>query len=1008
MFKSVSISYIFVLFLILILNRSIEAQYFGRNKVQYNDFQFKVLDTPNFNIYFYPEEDKGAHLAALLAERWYKRQSFYFGDSLHGKQPLVLYGSFPQFAQTNIISGLISEGIGGVTEPLKRRIILPIAGPLSETDHVIGHELVHAFQYDITGAMKSTFGGQTPQLERLPLWFVEGMAEFLTLGPDDPFTAMWMRDAVLNEIPTIDDLSNPEYFPYRYGDALLAYIAGKWGDKKIADLLTTSAYMGNMDTAIDTLFHISTDSLSKLWAQSLHTQYDSLKSVTKRPSDYGKELITSENGGELNIAPVLSPDGKNLAFFSSKNLFAIDLFLADAKTGEINRTILSTELDAHLESLEFINSAGSWNPAGDKFIFPAVTKGRPILSILNIKNGKIEKERRFGNLGEILNPSWSPNGRYIVFSGVQGGLTDLFIYDLQTDSLRRITNDDYAEIQPSWSPDGSKIAFVTDRFTTDLKDLDIGNYQLALLDPNTGEITRVNTFDKVKNINPQWSNDGKSIYFLSDPQGVTNLYKIDLDSDNITQLTNLFVGITGITSISPALSVAGKNDEIAVGTFEKRKYNIYRFDKINPEKPVEFSGPNPAVLPPETRVSTLLVNSFSDPNYGLISDSSFTVTDYSPSLSLSGISQPSVAAGIDAFGTYVGGGISLLWTDMLSNYTLSTALQIQTNPGISIFNSISAFVGYLNTAHRWNWGVAAQQLPLIYLGFGASYQDINGEPAYVEQRLIYQETHRELTGILMYPFNQVMRVEFTGGFQNISYANSVETRAASLNSGQLLLDKTEDLPSPSAINLGTASAAFVYDNSYFGATSPLLGTRYRLEADQNLGTLNWTNLLIDYRQYVMPVMPFTLAGRVLHLGRYGSSAEDYRLFPLFLGYPDLVRGYQYGTFSTGSPLFNRLLGSKMLVANFELRFPLLGIFGLGEGFYGYFPIEFGGFFDTGVAWDQSSKPVFVGGDRKPVSSTGLVARINLFSYLIAEVDFVKPLDRPGQKWLWEFNFSQGF
>jgi outer membrane protein assembly factor BamA len=156
-------------------------------------------------------------------------------------------------------------------------------------------------------------------------------------------------------------------------------------------------------------------------------------------------------------------------------------------------------------------------------------------------------------------------------------------------------------------------------------------------------------------------------------------------------------------------------------------------------------------------------------------------------------------------------------------------------------------------------------------------------------------------------------------------------------------------------------------------------------------------------------MPFTLAGRILHLGRYGKSAEDDRLYPLFLGYPDLVRGYQYGTFSNSeSDLFNRIIGSKMLIANFELRFPLLGLFGIGEGYYGFLPIEFGGFFDTGLAWDQNNKPWFAGGNRKPVSSAGLVARLNLFGYLIGEVDFVRPLNRPDKNWIWEFNFSQGF
>lgn len=1009
MAKNIRLIYLFFWLLLFLLAKNINAQYFGQNKVQYNDFNFKVIHTPNFDIYFYPEEEEGAHLAALMAERWYKRESFYFSDSLHGKQPLILYGSFPQFVQTNVISGQIGEGVGGVTEPLERRIVLPLAGPLGETNHVIGHELVHAFQYDITGAMRSTFSGQIPSIARMPLWFVEGMAEFLTLGPDDPFTAMWMRDAVINKIPTIDDLNNPEFFPYRYGDALLGYIAGKWGDKKIGELLTTSAFIGDIDVAIDTLFHVSSDSLSKMWAQALHEQFDSLKNITKIPSDYGQKLISEENGGELNIAPVLSPDGKNLAFFSSKNLFAIDLFLADAKTGKIKRTILKTELDPHLESIEFINSTGAWSPDGSRFIFPAVTKGRPILSIINVENGDVEKEKRFDNLGEILNPSWSPDGNQIVFSGLVGGLTDLFIYDLQTDSLKRLTNDPYAEIQPTWSPDGKTIAFATDRFTTKMDDLSIGEYTLGLLNPATGEITELKTFSNAKSINPQWSNDKTSIYFLSNPQGITNLYKIDLNNKNITQLTNLFVGITGITDISPALSVAGNNDEIVVSTFEKRKYNIYRFDKINPVSLIELTGMNPAVLPPITRASTLIVNSFADPAYGLPSDSNFKVTDYSAALSLTGVSQPSVAAGIDRFGTYVGGGISLLWSDILSDHTLATALQVQTNPGISFFSSISAFAGYLNTAHRWNWGIAAQQLPLIYLGFLVGQDNINNQPAYVEQRIIYQETHREVTGILMYPFNQVMRLEFTGGYQNISYENTVETQAISLNSGELLLNTTENFPSPSAVNLGSAGGALVYDDSYFGATSPILGTRYRFEADQYIGTLFWTNLLADYREYVMPIRPISLAGRLLHLGRYGKNSEDNRLYPMFLGYPDLVRGYQYGTFSgQDSVLFDRIIGSKMLVANFELRFPLFGIFGIGEGYYGFLPIEFGGFFDAGLAWDTFNKPWFSGGDRKPISSAGLVARLNLFGYLIGEVNFVRPLDRPGKGWLWEFNLSQGF
>ncbi len=152
------------------------AQYFGRNKVQYETFNFQVLTTEHFKVFYYPAERGAAEQAARMAERWYARLSTVLGHQLRGRQPLVLYADHPDFEQTNVISEQPSEGTGGVTESIKRRIILPLGASLAETDHVLGHELVHAFQYDITGAGG---GGSSvaPGVNRLPLWFVEGMAE---------------------------------------------------------------------------------------------------------------------------------------------------------------------------------------------------------------------------------------------------------------------------------------------------------------------------------------------------------------------------------------------------------------------------------------------------------------------------------------------------------------------------------------------------------------------------------------------------------------------------------------------------------------------------------------------------------------------------------------------------------------------------------------------------------------------------------------------------------------
>jgi outer membrane protein assembly factor BamA len=221
------------------------------------------------------------------------------------------------------------------------------------------------------------------------------------------------------------------------------------------------------------------------------------------------------------------------------------------------------------------------------------------------------------------------------------------------------------------------------------------------------------------------------------------------------------------------------------------------------------------------------------------------------------------------------------------------------------------------------------------------------------------------------------------------------------------------------LNLGEGSVAYVFDNALLGATSPVIGQRYRIDASPMIGSIRLVQALADYRRYFLPVRPFTLALRVLHYGRYGRDAQDTRLTPLFLGYEDLVRGYGYRSFDPSEcrppasdpnacPVFDQLLGSRILVGNFELRFPLFGLLGIGHGYYGAFPIELAAFGDAGVAWNQGESPTLFGGSRPGVASAGLAARINLFGFAVAQVDWVHPFDRPQRNWLWQFTLQPGF
>src|SRR5262245_30609008 len=686
------------------------AQYFGQNKVQYKNLDFRVLKTDHFDIYYYPAEQDGVDIAARLAERWHARLEKLLAHQLRGRQPLVLYASHADFEQTNAIQGELGEGTGGVTEPLRRRIILPLGGPIADTDHVIGHELVHAFQFDIT-----TISNQGPGqngAERLPLWFIEGMAEYLSLGPVDANTAMWLRDAARkDQLPSIKDLDNPKYFPYRWGQAFWAYVGGRYGDNVIRDMLSIAARNGDTKLAIQRVLGVSEKELSAEWHDAIQAAYGPVASVTTPPSESGKLVIKGAKlGGDLNVGPAISPDGRWIAFLSERSLFSIDLFVADAATGKVVHKLTSTASDPHYSSLQFIYSAGAWDHDSKRLAIATVIAGRPALAIFNAESGNRERDIRVADVDEIFNPTWAPDGHAICFTGMSRGVTDLFLVDASTGAVRQLTHDAFADLQPAWSPDGKRIAFATDRFSSNLETLSIGEYRIAFIDPQTGSIEQAGAFTNGKNINPQWSPDSRTLYFIADRDGIPNLYRMPVGRGDVGQVTNVFTGISGITNTSPALSVSGTG-VAAFSIYDDGKYDIYT-RQVEPQSDADRSASqirtpastNAAVLPPLDRkasdVQALLTNS----TFGLpAAQTEYETAQYKPRLKLDAIGQPTFGIGTSQFGTFVGGGLSAWFSDMLGDHSLGAAVQLNQGISGSFSGRETAFQAvYLTQAHRLN------------------------------------------------------------------------------------------------------------------------------------------------------------------------------------------------------------------------------------------------------------------------------------------------------------------
>ena len=987
------------------------AQYFGRNKVRYRPFTFQVMKTEHFDIYFYPSEREGVEIAARLAERWYARLSRRLNHTLADRQPLILYASHSDFEQTNVVSEVLGEGVGGFTEPGRRRIVLPLAGPIADTDHVIGHELVHAFQFDMSGPLVGD-NDQAP-MERLPLWFTEGMAEYLSLGRVNAHVAMKLRDALQrNQLPTILELQKPKYFPYQWGHAVFAYIAGRYGDQAIPRLFRAAALSGNLRDAIESTLHTSVESLSNDWHAAIRELYGPVLAEAVPLPDHDRLDIRGRGASMLNVAPSLSPDGRRIAYLSSRALFSTDLYIADAFDGRIQRRLTRTATDPHYSSIEFVNSAASWDSAGAQVAIGTVTGNRAAIAIFDAHTGKRTRDIPLQGIDEIVNPAWAPDGHAIALTGLHGGLTDLYVYDLVHHTLRQITSDPYADLHPAWSPDSQRLAFATDRFSSDLEKLRMGPLRLATIDLAGGVPTPVPAFQTGRQINPQWCAE-QALCFIGDPDGISNVYRVWLTTGKVEAISSAGVGISGITASSPALSVSG--DRIAVSMYQDEQYSVSVWRAGNSVSEPKSAVANAAALPPLERAtppSWMTAGSST-----IAADAqSYPTAAYKPKMSMISMGQPTASAGVSAFGPVVGGSGSFVFQDILNNQTLAAAAQVGNSFTSSFkFNDLAYAAGYMKSDHRWQWQLVGGQMPYSAFTFeSVPGTTLDGESVSVVRQTTYREIERSSAATVMYPFDQARRLELKSGYAQRSFEQIVDDSAFSMLTGEQLAVTSQTFRVAQPLNLATTMAAFVSDTTSFGPTSPVQGQRYRIEVAPSFGTIDFASVLADYRRYLMPVPFYTIAARVIQYSRIGSGAEDLRLHPLYLNDPGLVRGYApltdircFGATTDLCAAGHRFLGSRMAVGNLEVRFPLLRPFGVSHNMYGPVPVEVAFFSDAGVAWNRGEKPSLLGGTSRGISSSGVGFRVGL-GVLVVELDAVRPYQRPDSGWTFGLNLIPGW
>lgn len=582
-----------VCFLILILLAPIansQGTYFGRNKVRYKNFDWSFIQTRHFDLHFYEEAYPTAKFAATVLESSYTEIAKELDYMIQKRIPIFIYNSHNDFQQTNITSGLIPEGVGGFTEVFKNRIVIPFSGSYEDFRHVLHHELTHAVTFDILygNVFRSLVSKQ--RLFSMPLWLAEGFAEYSSRHGWDYWADMVMRDATINGY-----LAPPwaigGYLAYKQGQAMIKYIADKYGEEKLGELFRKGKIHLTMKKTFKETLGITQEEFWEDFSKEMKRRYWPDIAIRKDPDEIAKQLTNARKDGSFfNEKPAFSPEGDKIAIFTDKSDY-IEIVLISAIDGKHITNLVKSARSGDLESLHSYVSGISFSPDGKNITFVGKSGGKESLFLYNIKKKNIYNKIEL-DYYNILSPAWSPDGKKIAFSALEGFKRDIFVYDIKKDIVTQLIDDRYDDVNPSWVSDKNKLVFSSDRphpqnQLVDLEnllyvdsgaympgDFEYGFYNLFSFDLINNTIDTIDV-GPGQNKSPAVSPDGNKVAFISNRNGIDNLYIAYLDSTKYFAITDIISGIKHL-SWSPD----GKN--IAFSAYNKGAFDIFLMKELIP------------------------------------------------------------------------------------------------------------------------------------------------------------------------------------------------------------------------------------------------------------------------------------------------------------------------------------------------------------------------------------------------------------------------------------------
>ncbi len=1001
--------------LFLFTNNTAQSQYyFGKNKAQYKVFDWKYIESKHFDIYY----DKGSKYISEFAAKALEEALISIQNTLNYKLTqrvaVVIYDSHNDFQQTNVINMYLNQGIGGVTELYKNRVVVPFQGDFSQFRHVLHHELVHALINDMFYGGTIQTAMTTSNNFFLPIWLNEGLAEWESLGGMNIETDMFMRDLTMSEsLPELQNING--YLAYRAGQTFYDFVANKYGKHKVTELLNKLKTYRNLERAFENTFGMSIESFSEMWQREIKKRYWPDINIYKNPKEFATALTNHKKQRCFYFSsPAISANGEQMAYISDLDGGIFSIFVAPVepagKTEDVEpHKLISSARQKDFEQLNVLTPGISWSPDGNKIVVSAKSGGEDAIFIVDVKDGDYEKIPL--GFSSITSVSWSPDGKKIAFVGLKNLRSDLFYYDLQDDKVYSITNDVFSDKYPVWSPDSQTIYYISDRgenlnsnitndkmkmWNADFEQCDIYN-----VDIKSKKIKRITFEPNIIKTSIVVSADNKKLLYVSTKNGIGNIYEYIIATQNERPITNSSTGIAQLSMTSDNLNlifssqinggydiflmrnpfeetlemkelpltkfmthIQEKNEILSQADSQENKKSEVKKNISYGNYTVDFSSQQ-FVKPNEDVIKNITVEDIAENIDEVENNNNYIEKDYKLSFSLDAFL---VNPGISTFYGLQGNG-AVIFSDIMGNHQIFLQAYL-----LSDLKNSQFYASYLYNTQIIDYSFSLYNSSAYVWNFLENYN----------QNFLY--SYRNTGAVLgaKYAFDLFKRVELKVNIVNAAKENT-------------------EMPNYESVSrfLVVPEFQFVFDNTLNGLYAPTTGTRMNVRA---LVSPKFTNKSSDFitvtfdARHYFEIIPYlmNIAVRGTAGASFGGRAQNF-----YMGGVNnwINSSFKSGNFNLKEPedfafMQNfimpmraysvcELSGHKYFMTNIEYRFPIFMALMAGGA-----PVLIQGimgntFLDVGGVWDENFKITQLdeNGNRKPANllmSAGWGLRAILF------------------------------